>query len=194
MNPLIDTLAPPAGHSWTSSGATDGPGTATPALRMATPDDGPGILALIIAHREEGHLLPRTLSDITTHAQRFLVADRNGAIVACAELAPLGGGLAEVRSLVVDASERGAGLGRDLVAALWQRGAAAGFGRLCAFTHSPAWFVRMGFSLVPHVWLSEKVLADCVRCPLFRTCGQYAVVAALDEADGHVPAGSSLPS
>lgn len=191
MNPVLDTLVPPPTQSWEAAGTT---GAATSTLRPATPDDGPGILALIMSHREEGHLLPRTLSDITMHAHRFLVAHRDGVIVACAELAPLGEGLAEVRSLVVDASERGAGLGRDLVGALWQRGAAAGFRRLCAFTHSPAWFVRMGFSLVPHVWLSEKVLTDCVHCPLFRTCGQYAVVAAIGAADGHAPAGSARPS
>ena len=27
----------------------------------------------------------------------------------------------------------------------------------------------------------EKVFTDCVGCPLFRTCGQHAVVLALDE-------------
>jgi len=194
MNQSTDTLAPATGQPWTSRAAV-GAATAAPlALRVATPDDGPGILALIMSHREEGHLLPRTLSDITARAHRFVVADRAGAIVACAELAPLGSDLAEVRSLVVDGSERGAGLGRDLVGELWERGAAAGFRRLCAFTHSPAWFVRMGFSIVPHLWLSDKVLADCVRCPIFRMCGQYAVVASLDEAVGPVARTSSRPS
>jgi hypothetical protein len=28
----------------------------------------------------------------------------------------------------------------------------------------------------------EKVFTDCVRCPLFRSCGQHAVVLALDPA------------
>ena len=29
----------------------------------------------------------------------------------------------------------------------------------------------MGFSIVPHLWLPEKVFTDCVKCPLFRPCG-----------------------
>ncbi|HVC20009.1 MAG TPA: GNAT family N-acetyltransferase [Vicinamibacterales bacterium] len=149
-------------------------------LRTAEPDDAPGIFALVATHREEGHLLPRTLADITSRAPRFVVAERDGVIVGCAELAPLGAGLAEIRSLVVDDEERGAGLGRGLIGELWRRGQRAGFDRLCAFTHQPAYFLRMGFSIVPHIWLSAKVLADCVHCPLFRTCGQYAVLAAID--------------
>ena len=34
----------------------------------------------------------------------------------------------------------------------------------------------MGFSIVPHQWLPEKVFADCVSCPKFRRCGQFAMV------------------
>jgi hypothetical protein len=40
----------------------------------------------------------------------------------------------------------------------------------------------MGFSIVPHLWLTEKVFTDCVKCPQFRRCGQYAMVVPLDLA------------
>jgi len=53
---------------------------------------------------------------------------------------------------------------------------AAGFETLCAFTHSPEYFVRMGFSIVPHTWLPEKIETDCRSCAQFRHCGQYAVL------------------
>jgi len=33
----------------------------------------------------------------------------------------------------------------------------------------------MGFSIVPHIWVPEKVAHDCTSCALFRRCGQYAV-------------------
>jgi hypothetical protein len=39
----------------------------------------------------------------------------------------------------------------------------------------------MGFSIVPHTWLPEKIMADCRHCALFRRCEQYAMVADLDE-------------
>mgnify|MGYP001010093963 CR=1 FL=1 len=57
-----------------------------------------------------------------------------------------------------------------------------GFETLCAFTHGPGYFVRMGFSIVPHHWVREKILVDCQACPLFRTCGQHAVVLPLTRA------------
>jgi hypothetical protein len=33
---------------------------------------------------------------------------------------------------------------------------------------------------VPHLWIPEKIFIDCVKCPLFRQCGQYAMVLPLD--------------
>jgi hypothetical protein len=42
----------------------------------------------------------------------------------------------------------------------------------------------MGFSIVPHLWLLEKLFADCMTCPHFRHCGQYAMVVPLDDAPG----------
>jgi len=140
--------------------------------------------ALITANLEEGHLLPRTLSELVVHAERFTIAVRGRRIVGCAELAPLSPSVAEVRSLAVDASARGAGVGTDIVEEHRRRARREGFEKLCAFTHAPAYFIQMGFSIIPHAWLLEKVTTDCVKCPLFRACGQYAMVVPLDYARG----------
>jgi amino-acid N-acetyltransferase len=150
-----------------------------PGLRQATRSDAAAIHALVTAHLIEGHLLPRTLEELEARAPGFLVAERNGVIVACAELAPLGNGTAEVRSLVVHREARGSGLGRAMVQALTERARVEGHSRLCAFTHDPGYFVRQGFSVVPHTWVPEKIAADCRRCPLFRRCGQQALVLTL---------------
>ena len=56
----------------------------------------------------------------------------------------------------------------------------------------PAYFSRMGFSIVPHLWLAEKVFADCVKCPLFRRCGQYAMLMDLDHASDTAERESSV--
>jgi amino-acid N-acetyltransferase len=145
-------------------------------LRSATAAEAPAIHALIVEHLQEGHLLPRDLSEIAVHAGRFVVAVQNGAVLACAELAPLSRTVAEVRSLVVSREARSLGLGRRIVDELLRRAEVAGFHKLCAFTHSPAYFVHMGFSIVPHVWLPEKIETDCHGCVHFRNCGQYAVM------------------
>ena len=146
--------------------------------------------ALIAAHLEEGRLLPRTLAEITVHADRFVIGLRGRKIVACAELAPLSQHVAEVRSLAVDKAERGNGVGTLLVDELRRRARRDGFEKLCAFTHAPGYFIGMGFSIVPHLWLHEKIFTDCVTCPHFRRCGQYAMVVPLDEPAGR-PAGDT---
>ncbi|MEO8679526.1 MAG: GNAT family N-acetyltransferase [Vicinamibacterales bacterium] len=156
--------------------------TATPAvtLRAATAADGPALHALVAGHLKEGHLLPRDLGELAVHAPRFVVAVQAAAggdrIVGCAELAPLSPGVAEVRSLVVDRDARKLGLGQRMVDELGRRARREGYERLCAFAHDPKFFVKLGFSIVPHTWVPEKIAHDCVGCPLFRNCGQYAIV------------------
>ena len=151
-------------------------------LRTAEASDAKKVHALIVANLEEGHLLPRELGELTVHANRFVVAMRGRTIVGCAELAPLSPHVAEVRSLAVDSRTRGHRVGVGIVEELRRRARRDGFEKLCAFTHAPAYFIQMGFSIVPHLWLTEKVYADCVKCPQFRQCGQYAMVVPLDSA------------
>ena len=151
-------------------------------LRAASAADAPALHALIAANREEGHLLPRALDELTVHAHRFVVATRRGTIVGCAELAPLSATVAEVRSLVVDGEARGSGLGPRLVDELGRRARIEGYDKLSAFAHAPSFFVRMGFSIVPHTWVPEKIAHDCHACPLFRSCGQYALILELRRA------------
>jgi amino-acid N-acetyltransferase len=150
-------------------------------LRQATTEDARAIHSLIARHRGEGHLLPRQLGEVSEHAHRFVVAVDEGEIVGCADLAPLSRTVAEVRSLAVSMPARSSGAGRRLVDALVVRAAQAGFERLCAFTHAPAYFVQqLGFSIVPHEWLPEKISMDCGACAQFRRCGQYAVMLSLN--------------
>ena len=159
-----------------TASAPETPATSLACLRNGATADAEAIHALITAHLAEGHLLPRTLGEIAAHAHRFVVASEAGRVVACAELAPLSRDVSEVRSLVVSEEARRGGLGRQLIDELVTRATVAGFEKLCAFTHAPAYFVQLGFSLVPHVWLPEKIVMDCHSCPHFRHCGQYAVV------------------
>jgi amino-acid N-acetyltransferase len=151
-------------------------------LRTAGASDAKKLYALIQANLEEGHLLPRTLEELAIHAERFVVAVKARKVVGCAELAPLSPHVAEVRSLAVDSAARGSRVGVMMVDELRLRARREGYEKLCAFTHAPRYFIHMGFSIVPHLWLTEKVFTDCVKCPQFRQCGQYAMVVPLDVA------------
>jgi amino-acid N-acetyltransferase len=163
-----------------------------PQLRTAVRGDARKIHDLIQRNQQVGHLLPRQLSELTARIDRFVVGvDGRGSIVACGELAPLSSSLAEVRSLVVSEKRRGQGLGRRVVDELRDRARASGYDDLCVFAHQPAYFAHMGFSIVPHTWLPEKIMADCRSCPLFRRCEQFAMVTDLD-AKPEVQPGAQL--
>jgi amino-acid N-acetyltransferase len=149
---------------------------ATVTLRTATFDDVAAINRLITDNLAVGHLLPRTIEDLEAHATRFTVAVDGERIVGCVELAPLSTGVAEVRSLVVDEPMRGRHIGPELIDHVASSAAGSGYATLCAFTHEPSRFVRLGFTIVPHIWVPEKVALDCTSCALFRHCGQYAVM------------------
>ncbi len=149
-------------------------------LRTATAADADALYALISSNLDEGHLLPRDLDDLRRHAGRFVVCDVAGSIKACAELAPLSTSVAEVRSLVVARDFRRVGLAARLVGEMRTRAHAAGFRTLTAFTHDPRFFIRQNFSIVPHVWVPEKIAGTCLGCPLFRNCSQYAMLLPLD--------------
>jgi amino-acid N-acetyltransferase len=149
-------------------------------LRTATPAEAGAIHTLIVDHLAEGHLLPRELHEIAIHSHRFVVAVQDDRVIACGELAPLSRAVSEVRSFVVSREARGLGVGHRIVEELARRAMIAGFDKLCAFTHAPGFFVHLGFSIVPHVWLSEKIVTDCHSCVHFRHCGQYAVMRHLD--------------
>ena len=180
--PLIETRPAPSGVEGDSGfgirtrHVTDAP----IAIQTASVRDADAIHELIDEHLTEGHLLPRELGEILVHAHRFVVTLQDNEVLACAELAPLSHTVAEVRSMVVTREARGGGVGRRIVNELVRRATTAGFEKLCAFTHSPGYFVRLGFSIVPHVWLPEKIVTNCHACSQFRRCGQYAVVRSLE--------------
>ena len=160
-------------------------------LRSAHAADVTAIHDLIATNLEAGHLLPRSLDDVREHVARFVVAERDGEVVGCAELARLGPLVAEVRSLVVFEPMRGQKIGTGLIEQLASQATLAGYASLCAFTHNPGHFVRLGFTIVPHVWMPEKIAHDCTSCALFRRCQQYAVRLALRRGVAAAPARSA---
>ena len=159
-----------------SVGVVEHEGDGESIVRAASDADVDAIHRLVSEHMMEGRLLPRSREEIAARIARFIVAVDDGAVVGCADLAPLSRRVAEVRSLVVAGGVRSCGIGRRLVRELEKRALTSGFESLTAFTHTPGYFVQLGFSIVPHTWVPEKIEADCRTCAQFRHCGQYAVM------------------
>ena len=149
-------------------------------IRQAEASDAGALFRLITDHVESGHLLPRPLGEVVLHVPRFFVADGPEGIVGCAELAWLSPRTAEVRSLVVAEIYRGIGIGTRLLNTVLDLAREQRQPHVCAFTHDPRPFIRLGFSIVPHPWIPDKISADCHSCIWFRRCTQYAVILDLE--------------
>jgi N-acetylglutamate synthase-like GNAT family acetyltransferase len=153
-------------------------------VRRARTSDAAAIHAIISSYAAAGILLPRALEEVRRHAQRFLVlvdeeaSDGSGAppVCGCVALEPYGTALAEVRSLAVLPTRRGAGLGRRLLTAAIRAAKQQGFERVFAVASSPHFFLRHGFTLSSRHALPEKIARDCCTCPKERTCRLAAVV------------------
>lgn len=146
------------------------------AVRKATVGDVKAIHALLMQAALKAQLLPRALAYLYGHVRNFMVLETDGRIVACTALAPVWEDLAEVCSLVVDESCRGRGFGRVMVEACIADAPSIGIRKVFALTYQEAFFHHMGFRTVEKDVLPQKIWADCVHCPKYPDCDEFAVL------------------
>ena len=145
--------------------------------RKARLKDVTAIHALIAHYAAQGLLLPRTEDEIRLHVQRFLVLEENGQVIGCVALESYGPDLAEVRSLAVDPTTRGRGLGMRLLKFALATAKRRKITRVFAVTHTPEFFGRLGFVASTRWALPEKIARDCRACPKAEKCELVAVIA-----------------
>ncbi|MFZ1475141.1 MAG: GNAT family N-acetyltransferase [Anaerolineae bacterium] len=159
------------------------------AIRPAQAADAAAMSALVEQFAAQNLMLPRSAAQILRALPDFLVAVEitvgpDGAgerVVGCGSLAALAADLAEVRSLAVDASQHGNGLGGLLVGKLLDLALARGFRQVCALTLRPRFFERLGFEAVDRWSISPKVWQECIYCPKFHRCDEVAMLLTLPE-------------
>lgn len=146
--------------------------------------DVPDIHRLITHHAELNRMLFRSHADLYEHLRDFIVAvepvDGRDHVVGCAALELVWRDLAEIKSLAVDESCRGRGIGSQLVTETVESGRRLGLQRVFALTRERKFFENLGFQVVDRATLPHKVWTDCVRCPLQENCDEIAVVRELN--------------
>ena len=149
-------------------------------VRAAVPADIPAIQALLAHYSAMGDLLPRTKTDLAANLEHFLVVTEHDQVVACGSLEHFTPELAEVRSLMVHESQKGAGLGRLIVEHLIERARNTETRRIMALTYVPDFFHRLGFRTVSKEIFPEKIWGICVNCYKFHNCDEIAVLLELN--------------
>ena len=117
-------------------------------LRRASIDDVGGILDLIRPLEKEGVLVRRAREKLEQEIERFVLLERDGAVIACAALYPTDDpATAELACLAVAPAYRRGGLGDRLLGHAEQEARRAGGERLVVLTtHTAHWFRERGFA------------------------------------------------
>lgn len=145
-------------------------------VRKASMRDIPPILTLINSYAADGIMLPRTEFEMSENIRDFSVAYDGEILVGCGALHFYTPTTAEVRSLAVLPDIKQHGIGRVVVKALEQEALENELDAIFAFTYSPGFFKKLGFSEVERGELPLKVWKDCLRCPKFHNCDEIAVL------------------
>ncbi len=148
-------------------------------VRAAKVSDAKTICTLINCYAEHDKMLFRSLAEIYENLQTFSVAKEDGVVTGCCALEVIWSDLAEIKSLAVDPSHRGTGVGTMLVTAALDQARQLGLPRVFALTLEPGFFQKLGFTVVAKESLPMKVWSDCARCPKQQECDEVALIKSL---------------
>jgi amino-acid N-acetyltransferase len=134
------------------------------------------IYVLINSYAERDKMLFRSMADIYENLQSFSVAESDGNVVGCCALQIVWSDLAEIKSLAVDQTNTGTGVGKMLVEAATEQACQLGIQKVFALTLEPEFFEKLGFKPIEKEALPMKVWSDCARCPKQDHCDEIAVI------------------
>lgn len=108
-------------------------------------------------------LLEKNLITLYEDVQEFWVAELDGRVVGCGALHVMWEDLAEIRTVVVDRSARGRGIGHALVKRLIDLAAELGLARLFVLTFETGFFARHGFTEITGTPVPREVYEEMRR-------------------------------
>jgi len=136
-------------------------------LRPASIDDVGGMMALLEPLEEKGVLVRRSRELLENEIERFILVERDGAIVACAALYPFEEEQSgELACLAVSPAYRGSNRGERLLKGIEQAARKQGLSTLFLLTTRTAhWFIERGFiaGSVSHLPVKKQALYNYQR-------------------------------
>ncbi len=134
-------------------------------VRPARTSDVRAIRRLVDANVASGRLLDKATVTLYEDIQEFLVAGRvrDGQVTGCGALHVMWEDLAEIRTIAVDESCQGEGVGHLLVDALLARARDLGVSRVFVLTFAVKFFGRLGFEEISGKAASPEVYAELLR-------------------------------
>jgi amino-acid N-acetyltransferase len=141
----------------------------------------PAIHELIRTFAERKLMIRRSLGELYESIREFIVAtDDQGVVVGCAALHVFWEDLAELKCLAVSEKAQGQGIGRKLVDACWDEASELELTSVFTLTYVAEFFEKCGYHRIEKADLPHKIWNECVRCPLFPSCNEVALIRSVD--------------
>jgi len=137
-------------------------------VRQATLADCEQIFSIISENIDM--LIGRSMGDIVSNIDRFVVAEKDGKVCASAsyvihpEIGAPREATVEIQSLAVRAGLRTRGIGRMIVETLIKRLSAYGLKDVLVLTFAPQFFSKLGFVEIPKTQVMHKLYTGCINC------------------------------
>ncbi len=134
-------------------------------VRQARTRDVQVIRALIDQNVGSRRLLDKHTVNLYEDIQEFCVAESSvdGSVVGCGALHVMWEDLAEIRTVAVVESSRGAGIGHLIVDELLSRARQLGVARVFVLTFAVSFFASHGFSEISGTPVAPEVYAELLR-------------------------------
>ena len=146
-------------------------------IRPARVGDMPAICDLIRTFADRKLMIRRSLGELYESIREFLVAtDETGKILGCAALHVFWDDLAELKCLAVSEEAQGRGVGKRLVEACWDAARVLEIQSVFTLTYVSDFFEKCGYHQIEKSDLPHKIWNECVRCPLFPSCTEVALI------------------
>lgn len=149
-------------------------------IRKANIKDVIRIQELINYYAKLGQLLPRALNEIYENLRDFVICEEKGVICGCCALHVTWEDLAEIRSLVVDQSQQGKGIGRQLIDYCIKEAKELKVKKVFLLTEKPEFFEKFKFKHIDKSQLPHKIWNECVCCIKFPDCNEIAMLKELE--------------
>lgn len=128
-------------------------------------------------------LLPRSKYQIVTSLTNFLVAvdegesvrSPNQGVVGCGAFVPLWVDLGEIRSVAIEESWQGQGIGRRLVEELLAMGRRMEIPEIFVLTYQVGFWEKLGFEVTDKDRFPRKIWRECLECPKLEACDETAM-------------------
>ena len=134
--------------------------------------------ALVVSEVKDGIILNRTEDEVATNIRSYVLAKEGEKIVGYTALHIHSKRLAEIRSLIVEASYRGKKVGQRMVDFTLKEAKELGVEEeVLVLTYLPLFFEKLGFKEINKELIPEhKIWADCIKCIHFPVCNEVALV------------------